>query len=324
MKHWVEYLQTRTDDKGIVVREEPNGWCLGEWSTPHNRIEIPASLVNTAYFYHVTCIMADIAGILDKKDDEHYLRTLAETIRKNFNAAFYNEATCHYWEGKQGADVFALAFGLVPEGKQGKVFSALLEHLKMINYHFDTGILATPLLLKVLTENGRADIAYKLMNQRDFPSYGYLADKKNNTLWETWNGDGNDEGCGHCHPMFGSVVAWFYNSLAGIKPDLSNPGMKHFYIEPIIVPDLKYCRAIYDSLYGQIRSDWKIDECGNLNFQIEVPANTSATVTIPDWGSRVILESGRQISRNSNIVVDKVNPARMEVSSGSYNFVILK
>lgn len=116
-------------------------------------------------------------------------------------------------------------------------------------------------------------------------------------------------------------MAWFYNSLAGIKPDLSNPGMKHFYIEPIIVPDLKYCRAIYDSLYGQIRSDWKIDECGNLNFQIEVPANTSATVTIPDWGSRVILESGRQ---NSNIVVDKVNPARMEVSSGSYNFVILK
>lgn len=93
--------------------EEPNGWCLGEWSTPHNRIEIPASLVNTAYFYHVTCIMADVAGILNKKNDEHHLRTLAETIRKNFNAAFYNEATHHYGEGKQGADVFALAFGLV-------------------------------------------------------------------------------------------------------------------------------------------------------------------------------------------------------------------
>lgn len=204
------------------------------------------------------------------------------------------------------------------------MFSALLEHLKKVNYHFDTGILATPLLLKVLTENGRADLAYKLMNQRDFPSYGYLADKKNNTLWETWNGDGNDEGCGHCHPMFGSVVAWFYNSLAGIKPDLVNPGMKHFYVEPIIVSGLEYCRASYDSLYGQIRSDWKIDGSGNLNLQIEIPANTSATVTVPDWGSRVVLESGRQVSRNSNIAMDKVNPARMEVSSGSYNFVILK
>ena len=306
------------------MTEAPNGWCLGEWSTPHNRIEIHASLVNTAYFYHVTCIMADVAGILDKKEDEHHLHTLAETIRKNFNAAFYNDVTHHYWEGKQGADVFALAFGLVLEGKQEKVFSALLEHLKKVNYHFDTGILATPLLLKVLTENGRADLAYKLMNQRDFPSYGYLADKKNNTLWETWNGEGNDEGCGHCHPMFGSVVAWFYNSLAGIKPDLVNPGMKHFYVEPIIVSGLEYCRASYDSLYGQIRSDWKIDGSGNLNLQIEIPANTSATVTVPDWGSRVVLESGRQVSRNSNIAMDKVNPARMEVSSGSYNFVILK
>lgn len=274
MKHWVEYLNTRTDDKGIVVREEPNGWCLGEWSTPHNVIEIPASLVNTAYFYHVTCIMANIANILNKKDDENELRILARTIKRNFNIAFYNEVTHHYWEGKQGADVFALAFGLVPESDRKKVFAALLEHLEKINYHFDTGILATPLLLKVLTENGRADLAYRVMNQRDFPSYGYLADKKNNTLWETWNGDGNDEGCGHCHPMFGSVVAWFYNSLAGIKPDLSNPGMKHFYVEPVIITSLKYCKATYDSLYGKIRSSWKIDENGNLNLQVEIPANT--------------------------------------------------
>lgn len=324
MKHWVEYLRTRTDDKGIVVREEPGGWCLGEWSTPHNRIEIPASLVNTAYFYHVTGILADVANILEKYDDENNLRTRAQTIKKNFNAAFYNEATHHYWEGKQGADVFALAFGLVPEDKYGKVFAALLEHLKKVNYHFDTGILATPLLLKVLTQNGRVDLAYKLMDQRDFPSYGYLADKKNNTLWETWNGDGNDEGCGHCHPMFGSVVAWFYHSLAGIKPDQSHPGMKHFYIEPVIVADLKYCKATCHSLYGKISSDWRIDENGNLNLKIEVPANTSATVVMPEWGSGTVLEAGIPVSKVRHIVMDKVHPARLEVSSGGYNFVILK
>lgn len=324
MKHWVEYLCTRTDDKGIVVREEPNGWCLGEWSTPNNILEIPASLVNTAYFYHVTCIMADIANVLNKNDDEKNLRALAQTTKQNFNAAFYNEATHHYWEGKQGADVFALAFGLVPEEKHEKVFAALLEYLKQINYHFDTGILATPLLLKVLTDNGRPDLAYKLMDQRDFPSYGYLADKKNNTLWETWNGDGNEGGCGHCHPMFGSVVAWFYRSLAGINPDRLNPGMKHFYIEPTPVPDLKYCKASYHGLYGQIVSDWEVDESGNLHLKIEIPANTSATVIIPDGGSRTVLESGSPIEKVSNIVIDKENPARMEVSSGSYHFVVLK
>lgn len=324
MKHWVEYLNTRIDDKGIVVREKPNGWCLGEWSTPNNIIEIPASLVNTAYFYHVTCIVADIANVLNKHTDEKNLRLLAQTIKKNFNTAFYNETTHHYWEGKQGANTLALAFGLVPEGKHEEVFAALLELLKKTNYHFDTGILATPLLLKVLTENGRTDLAYRLMNQRDFPGYGYLADKKNNTLWETWSGDGNEEGCGHCHPMFGSVVAWFYNSLAGIKPDRLCPGMKHFYVEPKIVSDLKYCRASYNSLYGKISSEWKIDESGNLNLKIEVPANTSATVVVPDWGSRTVLESGNPVNNVRHIAIDKVNPARIEVSSGAYDFVILK
>ena len=124
--------------------------------------------------------------------------------------------------------------------------------------------------------------------------------------------------------MFGSVVAWFYHSLAGIKPDQSDPGMKHFYIEPMIVPDLKYCRATYDSQYGKISSDWKIDENGNLNIKIEVPANTSATVIIPDWGGRTVLESGKPVSEVSNIVLDKVDSAWMEVSSGVYHFVILK
>lgn len=324
MKHWVEYLGTRTDEKGIVVREEPNGWCLGEWSTPKNILEIPASLVNTAHYYHVTCLMAKVAKALDNETDEANFLTLAQSIKRNFNTAFYDSATNHYWQGKQGADVFALAFGLVPEDKHDKVFAALLEHLSKINYHFDTGILATPLLLKVLTENGKADIAYKIMNQKEFPSYGYLMNPENNTLWETWNGDGNAEGCGHCHPMFGSVVAWFYDSLAGIKPDTMNPGMKHFYIAPAIVTDLNYCKASYNTAYGKISSDWSIDANGDFNLSIDVPVNTSATVVLPDWGSRTVLESGSPVSEVNTITVDKMNPARMKVSSGSYRFTILK
>lgn len=324
MKHWIEYLGTRTDENGIVVREEPNGWCLGEWSTPKNILEIPASLVNTAYYYHVTCLMAKVAKALNNTTDEARFLTLAQSIKHNFNTAFYDSATNHYWQGKQGADVLALAFGLVPEDKHDNVFAALLAHLSKINYHFDTGILATPLLLQVLTDNGRADIAYRLMNQKDFPSYGYLMNPENNTLWETWNGDGNAEGCGHCHPMFGSVVAWFYHSLAGIKPDPMHPGMKHFHIAPAIVAELSHCKASYNTSYGKISSDWSIGANGNFNLSISVPVNTSATVVLPDWGSRTVLESGSPVGKSRHITVDKMNPARMKVVSGSYHFTILK
>ena len=317
MKQWVEYLGTRTDDRGLVVREEPNGWCLGEWCTLYNRVEIPTELVNTAYYYHVTSLMAKVAKVLDKEEDETALLNLAETIHTNFNTAFFNAETNHYWQGRQGSDVIALAFDLVPPENKEKVFAALLKHIESTNYHFDTGILATPLLLKVLSENGKTDVAYKIMNQRDFPGYGYLMDDKNSTLWEIWDGGGEDpNGSGHCHPMFGSVVAWFYNSLAGIKPDPQHPGMKHFYIEPKPVPDLSYCKASHRSLYGMIVSDWKIDTDGNFNLKIEVPANTSATVILPSWGSGIVTKSG--------VTIDNDNPRQIEVLSGSHDFVVHK
>ena len=293
MKHWIEYLKTRTDERGIIVREEPNGWCLGDWCTPYNRIEIPTELVNTAFYYHVTSTMADVAKILNKGSDETYLNNLAQSIKENFNTVFYDSTTNHYWKGKQGANAIALAFNLVPEDKHEAVFAAMLEHLQSINHYFDTGIFGTPLTLKVLTENGRADIAYKLMNQKDFPGYGYLMDNKNSTLWETWDGGVDDpNGSGRCHPMFGSVVAWFYNSLAGIKPDKSNPGMKHFYIEPIPVPELTYCKASYNTLYGKISSSWEIDKNGSFHLTVDVPANTSATIIFPELGDKIEVLSG--------------------------------
>lgn len=323
MKQWITYLGTRTDERGIIVKEEPNGWCLGEWCTPYNRIEIPPELVNTAFYYRVTCIMAGIAHILNKESDKKALNSLSQEIKENFNKAFYDPQTHHYWKGKQGADAISLAFKLVPEEKKEKVFTAMLEQLQNIDYHFDTGIFGTPITLQVLTENGRADIAYKIMNQMDFPGYGYLMDDQNSTLWETWDGGVDDpNGSGRCHPMFGSVVAWFYNSLAGIKPLESEPGMKHFQIAPTPVGDLTYCKASYKSLYGKISANWKIDSQANFHLAVTIPVNTHATVIFPKWIEGNIYENGIQIDKVSGVVADRANPRKLEVSSGTYNFVL--
>ena len=285
MKQWVAYLGTRTDERGLVVREEPRGWCLGEWCTLYNRVDIPTELVNTAFYYRVTTLMARVARVLGKTDDQAAFEALARKIKDDFNTAFFDPATNHYWQGRQGSDVFALGFGLVPDERREAVFNALLAHLESLDYHFDTGIFGTPLLLEVLTEHGRADLAYRLMDQRDFPGYAYLLDDKNSTLWEMWDGGGDPGGRGHCHPMFGSVVAWFYRSLAGIRPDEERPGMTHFYVTPSPVGDLSYCKASYATLYGKVVSEWEKAGNGSLRLRVEVPCNTSATVVLPPWGN---------------------------------------
>ena len=275
MKHWVEYLQTRTNKEGLINREEPNGWCLGDWCTPTN-VEIPAEFVNTAYFYYVTDIMSRVAKIMGKSDDYSKFSLLAKEIKSNFNKAYFNTTKQSYWEGRQSADAFALAFGLVPEGNYKQVFNSLLSHLEKISYHFDTGILGTPLLIKVLSENNRDDVAYKIMNQKAFPGFGYLLNPKNSTLWETWDGQGSKS-----HPMFGSVIEWFYYGLGGIKIDNKAIGMKHFKIEPKFVEDLNFCKTSYNSQFGKIRSEWKRSAGGKVTVVIEIPHNTSATFIHP-------------------------------------------
>lgn len=276
MKQWVTYLSTRTDERGIVVREEPDGWCLGDWCAPGKKMELPEALVNTAYYYHSASLMSKVAEVLGKEEDRQSFDRLSDQIKRNFHTVFFNPSTNHYWEGRQGADVFPLAFGMVPKTEKEAVFNALVAHLDSLGNHFDTGILATPLLLKVLTDNGRSDIAFELMNQRDIPGFGYVLDDRYSCLWERWEGKAS-----RCHPMFGSVVAWFYNTLAGIRFDEAAPGMKHLVIAPQPVGDLTYCRGSYQSLYGPVRSDWRINQ-GQFELTVEIPVNTTATVILPD------------------------------------------
>ncbi|GAA4327036.1 glycoside hydrolase family 78 protein [Mucilaginibacter gynuensis] len=312
MKQWVEYLKMRINENGLIVREEPGGWCLGDWCTPTD-IQLPEPLVNTAYFYYVSNLMTKVARVLGENVDESEFSSLAQQIKIDFNKAYYNESTKTYWEGRQGADVFALAFGLVPKEKHEAVFNSLINHLAKLNYHFDTGILATPLLLKVLSQNERDDIAYKIMNQKDQPGFGYLLDSKNSTLWEEWAGGGS-----HSHPMFGSVIEWLYSGIAGIKQDIEKGGIKHFIIKPNPVGDLTYCKSSYNSLFGKVRAEWRVSEGGNLEILIEIPANTSATFVLPGSKMNLVDSSGKSIAtKRTN------NNHEAEFGSGVYHFKVL-
>jgi alpha-L-rhamnosidase len=113
-------------------------------------------------------------------------------------------------------------------------------------------------------------------------------DSKNSTLWEQWNGGGS-----HTHPMFGSVVQWFYSALGGIKPE--EAGMHRFMIAPKPVGTVSYCKSSYNSLFGKIRSEWKKTSGGNFEILIEVPANTSANFVLPDSKIALKDEAGKSI-----------------------------
>ncbi|GEM_PF-27731 len=317
MKQWVEYLGTRTDENGIIVREEPRGWCLGDWAPP-GKIEIPPAFVNTCYYFYVTDLMSKIATVLANKSDAEYFKKLAEEIKEVINTHFFDKGKNQYWEGRQGADVFPLAFGIVPEEHVKGVLKNLTENINKNKGHLDTGILATPLLLDILTKYGMEDLAFSIMNQRDFPGFGeYILGKGATTLWEHWDGTSS-----HSHPMYGSVIRWFYQAVAGIYPDVENPGFKNVIIKPALCGDLTFASADYNSINGKITSEWKLVD-GDLHFNIEIPANSTATVFIPAENLANITEGGKGLDKTRGFEFVKMenNRAVYKIGSGKYSFV---
>jgi alpha-L-rhamnosidase len=274
-----------------------------------------------------------MAGILGRQDDAAKYTRLAAAIRKAFNRDFLNGQTKQYANGSQTALSCALYQGLVEPADVDAVLGNLVANVEMRGNHLDCGILGTKYLLHALADNGRADVAFKVTAQTTQPSWGYWIKQGATTLWEKWD----DSDGSHNHVMFGDVSAWFFKSLAGIRPDESGPGFKKIIIKPAIVGDLTWVKCDYDSIHGKIVSNWKRDR-DKLTMDVTIPVNTTAVVYIPAKDEAGVTESGPSTSllrQDSGQVragkpaakADGVKFLRMEngaavyeVGSGAYQF----
>ncbi len=311
MKKYINYLNNRLDENGLIYIDPNDYWDLGEWVPPVPTV-IPRELVASAYYYYNLTLMNNIANVLKEEKEADEFLDASGKVKRSFNQKYYNQDKHSYSIGYQGANIFPLAFGLVPDKLDTLVFESLVKNVEVKNKgHFDTGMLATPYLLEVLTKYGRADLAYTIMDRRDYPSYGYNIERGASTLWETWTGNES-----HSHPMFGSVCAWFYQGLGGINPDQSNPGFKHIIIKPQIVKGLEFVNTSYNSVYGKIKSDWEYKD-GTLKFDVTIPPNTTASVYVPGKEMKNVSVNSENISV-SNV---KNNFVHFEVPSGDYTFV---
>ncbi len=126
----------------------------------------------------------------------------------------------------------------------------------------------------------------------------------------------------HDHPMMGSVGAWFYKYLGGIRTDPQGAGFKRFVIHPYPMGDLTWVRSEYTSMYGEIHSDWrKAGKTFRLN--VTVPVNTTATVYVPASDVSQVAEGGKPAARAAGVkwLRNEDGAVVLEVGSGNYEFV---
>jgi alpha-L-rhamnosidase len=189
--------------------------------------------------------------------------------------------------------------------------------------HIGTGLIGGQFLNRVLTDNGRADVAYTIASQTDYPSWGYMISKGATTVWELWNGDTADPAMnsGNHVMLVGDVVIWMFEDLAGIAPDEENPAFKHIIMKPQMPGDLTFVKASYDSPYGEIRSHWT--KTGDtFTWEVTVPPNTTATVYVPAQGADSVTEGGTAAAEASGIEYVRMDADRavFNIGSGTYRF----
>jgi alpha-L-rhamnosidase len=319
MKDYVDYMLKWISPDGILYSQlpdkmHPSYWLnLGEWCAPTKLP--PDSLVETFYLWRCADFTAKAARVLNRPLEETHYAEIAEKTRQAFHNRFYDPVKETY--GFYGENIFALKMNLPYDKKEKvKVISSLKNEIEHNNGHLDTGIFGTQFFFEVLAENGLNDLAYKAMNKRDEPSYGYWIELGATTTWEQW--DGNNS---HNHPMFGGGLTWFYRKLAGMNIDPDQPGYRHIIFHPQPVDSISFASYSTQTPYGYAAVDWKKND-GKFYLSVTVPIGSTAIVYVPVIKGTKIKENSHPIEKVKDIVyrgiIDRY--AVFVINSGLYQF----
>ena len=321
IQKWVGFMNERAGEDHIWTGD----YHFGDWlayattNSDYPGATTEKDLIATAYFYYTTTLTAKMAGILNKTGDQHKYEQLAAGIKK----AFINEFITpngRLVSHTQTAYVLALSFGLMPEGLEKAAANYLAQDVEKFG-HLTTGFLGTPLLCETLSAIGRDDLAFMLLNRKEYPSWLYPVTQGATTIWERWDGqkpDGSFQDVGmnsFNHYAYGAIGQWLYSHVAGIKLDENNPGYKHFWLAPHPGGGLNNVNVGFESMYGMISSAWNVEN-NVMNYEVQVPANTTATVVLPAAKLENV-EMDEGLKSGAKQIDDNVE---VKLGSGKYNF----
>lgn len=303
-----------------------NGWVcpdgqLGDWVSPMGNnpnaayTESPSEgsgIVGTAMLYLMYDKLADMADLLGKTEDAKTYRGYMDKIFEGFNKKFYVEEKGYYqttvWTQygtrtrfRQTSQILPLAVGLVPDAYKDKVIESLIADIKSKGNHLDTGCVGSKFILPVLCDLGYADLAYTIVTQTTYPSWGFMIENGATSLWEMWELTTRSVD----HYFLGTYEEWFYSHLAGIKKP--NNGYETFTVQPHILGDLTYVTCKLNTVRGEVESSWQKAEDGSVTMKVTVPFGASATVIFP-------LES-------ATVNGEAVTTDRITLPSGTYEII---
>ena len=303
VKRWLEHLKYQYQKDGLIEKDRYGDWCVPPEREELIHSEDPAritdgTLISTAYYFYICQMMSTYAKTQNLHEDAKWFEHEAQISKDAFNKKFltvkkgtttvpghilYPDST-FYGNNTVTANLLPYYFGMIDdEYVKHEVEKQIVKAIISQNLGTVTcGVIGIGWLMHALTDMGRSDVAWLLATNKKYPSWGYMAEHGATTIWELWNGDTASPkmNSGNHVMLLGDLLSWIYEDVAGIQS--SENGFKHITMKPdFTVDEIDDIDASYQSIYGQIVSRWKKAK-GKLHWHVEIPANTSATIHLPN------------------------------------------
>ncbi|MEA4936028.1 MAG: family 78 glycoside hydrolase catalytic domain [Paludibacter sp.] len=320
MTRYAGYLKTKSENNIL-------SYGLGDWfdlgpADPGVSQLTPLSVTATAIYYYDLSLLAQMAGILNKKEEADFYISLAKDVKMSFNQHFFDYKKGVYSTGSQTAMAMPCAIGLVDEDYAQKVVNNLEDSIVQHDKRLTAGDIGFHFLVKTLTEWDMSKLLYEMNAREDVPGYGYQIKKGATALTESWQAL---KSVSNNHLMLGHIMEWFYAGLAGIRQETNSSAFKNIEIKPAIIEGIVSVKANHRSQYGNIVSEWYKSN-KKLIVAVDIPVNTSAKIFLPASIGRTVVESNKRVEKNKDIIFIGTDSNRMifQLGSGKYRFQIIE
>ena len=272
MLRYFDYLEAHSSND-LVISDKEGQWCLGDWANPESVI-LPAPFVNNYFYVKSLCKVIEIARLIKEEDNIPALEEKVARRKKAMTEAYFNKWDGNFLGGRQGANAFAVDIGLGDE----RTYKNMVDYYRR-TLCYDTGIFGTELVTRVLFEHGDGDLAVELMaSEKDLHTFYGMRKRGATTLWEYFPGSLCDRS--HSHPMFGGVVACFFEYLLGI---CRSETTGEVILSPSICQKLNKVRGSVMLREGELNVKYeKKSEDGEVELNVTVPHGLSVHLLCGD------------------------------------------
>ncbi len=278
-----------------ILEIKEKGWVwntkgLSDWVAPAGDVDLDvicnpsegAEICCTAFVAKMLNTMQELTRYVNASEDEKIYSEAMQKICDEFHKRFYKADQKIYetsvWNQKgnrtkyrQTSNLLPLAFGFAQEPDE--VAKNLAEDVIRKDYHLDTGCVGTKFILPVLCDYGYADVAYKVLTQTTYPSWGSWLESDTDSAWESWEPLTRSLN----HYFLATYDEFFFTHLAGIR--YVDDGYRRITVDPVLDFGLDYVKTKIKTPRGILRVEWK-KTGGGYEIEIEIPDGTTANVKL--------------------------------------------